>query len=336
MTILVTGGAGYIGSHTCLELLTAGYDVVVFDNFLNGHEEALRRVEKIAGRSLRVVEGDIQDKVALVRALETHQCTKVIHFAGLKAVGDSVADPLPFYKNNVFGSITLLDAMAECGIKSIIFSSSATVYGDPQWLPITEDHPLTVKNPYGRTKLMVENILRDLFHADPSWSIGILRYFNPVGAHPSGLIGEDPRNEPTNLMPYIAQVAVGLRPYLRIWGDDYPTLDGTGERDYIHVVDLAQGHLSALAALDAPTLFSVNLGTGESYSVLEMVDGLKNASGREIPIRRHGRREGDAATCYADPSFAKNFLNWEARFGIHEMCRDQWNWRQNNPNGYGT
>lgn len=336
MSILVTGGAGYIGTHTCLELLLAGYDVVVYDNFRNGHVEALHRVEKLAGRSLTIVEGDIQDKPSLVQAIRTHACTRVIHLAGLKAVGESISDPMSFYKNNVFGSIILLDAMAECDVKSIIFSSSATVYGDPKWLPITEEHPLSVKNPYGRTKLMVENILRDLFKADPSWSIGILRYFNPVGAHPSGRIGEDPRKEPSNLMPYIAQVAVGIRPHLRIWGDDYPTLDGTGERDYIHVVDLARGHLAALSALGAPKLFSVNLGTGNSYSVLEMVQGLKQASGREIPVKKLSRREGDTATCFADPSMAKSVLGWEAEFGIEEMCRDQWNWRVNNPNGYDT
>ena len=224
--------------------------------------------------------------------------------------------------------------MVECDVKSIIFSSSATVYGDPKWLPLTEDHPLSVKNPYGRTKLMVENILRDLFKADPTWSIGILRYFNPVGAHPSGKIGEDPRNEPSNLMPYIAQVAVGIRPYLRVWGDDYPTLDGTGERDYIHVVDLARGHLAALSALNEPKQFAVNLGTGNSYSVLEMVDGLSRASGREIPVKKLARREGDTAACFADPSLAKSLLGWEAEFGIDEMCRDQWNWRVNNPYGY--
>lgn len=334
MSIFVTGGAGYIGSHTCLELLLAGHDVVVFDNFQNGHIEALRRVEELSGRTLTVVEGDIQNKLSLAQAMRTHGCTKVIHFAGLKAVGDSVVDPMSFYKNNVFGSITLLDAMVDCGLKSIIFSSSATVYGDPKWLPLTEEHPLSVKNPYGRTKLMVENILRDLYKADPTWAIGILRYFNPVGAHASGRIGEDPRKEPTNLMPYIAQVAVGTRSHLRIWGDDYPTLDGTGERDYIHVVDLARGHLAALSALNEPKLFSVNLGTGNSYSVLEMVDGLKRASGRDIPVKKLARREGDTATCYADPSLAKSLLGWEAELGIEEMCRDQWNWRVNNPNGY--
>ena len=334
MAILVTGGAGYIGSHICIELLNAGQDVVVFDNFQTGHVEALRRVEKLTGRTLTISEGDIRDRNALANALRTHGCTAVIHLAGLKAVGDSITQPMSFYQNNVFGSINLLDAMAECDVKRLIFSSSATVYGDPKWLPITEDHPLSVKNPYGRTKLMVENILRDLHKADPSWSIGILRYFNPVGAHPSGQIGEDPRGEPTNLMPYIAQVAVGIRPHLRIWGDDYPTLDGTGERDYIHVVDLAKGHTAALGALSEPKLFEVNLGTGNSYSVLEMVEGLKRASGRDIPVVSHDRREGDTAICFADSSKAKSLLGWQAEFGIDEMCRDQWNWRVNNPHGY--
>ena len=336
MSVLVTGGAGYIGSHTCVELLERGYDVVVFDNFRSGHVEALNRVEEITGKKLRIVEGDIQDKIAVVRALQTHRCTSVIHFAGLKAVGESVKHPMMFYKNNVFGTITLLDAMTECDVKSIIFSSSATVYGDPQWLPITENHPLSVKTPYGRTKLMVENILRDLHKADPEWSIGILRYFNPVGAHPSGRIGEDPRREPTNLMPYIAQVAVGVRPFLRIWGDDYPTLDGTGERDYIHVVDLARGHIAAMDALTDPKLFEVNLGTGQSHSVLQMVEGIKSASGRDVPVKKMARREGDTATCYANVDLARTFLGWHAEFSVEDMCRDQWNWRSKNPNGYDS
>ncbi len=295
MSVLVTGGAGFIGSHTCLELLKQGEEVVVYDNFSNGHPEALSRVERLSGRTLTIVEGDIQDNALLRKVIKDHNCQTVVHFAGLKAVGDSVSDPLSFYNNNVFGTISLLDAMAACGAKTLVFSSSATVYGNPKWLPITENHALRALNPYGRTKLIIEDLLRDLYASDPSWSIGILRYFNPVGAHESGEIGEDPKGIPTNLMPYIAQVAAGVRPMLNVWGDDYPTLDGTGERDYLHVVDLAVGHIAALDTLRSPTLFEVNLGTGNAFSVLEMVEAFRQASGQEIPAEMQGRRPGDAA-----------------------------------------
>lgn len=334
MTVLVTGGAGYIGSHTVLCLLEHGHDVVVLDNFCNGHTEALSRVRELSGRSFEVVECDIRDKSELVRAVESCACDSVIHFAGLKAVGESVSEPIKYYKNNVLGTINLLDAMQECGVKKIIFSSSATVYGDPKWLPITEDHPLVALNPYGRTKLIVENILRDLQKADTSWRIGILRYFNPVGAHPSGIIGEDPRSLPANLMPYISQVAVGRLPHLRIWGDDYPTRDGTGERDYIHVMDLSHGHVSALEKLNESSLFEVNLGTGESTSVLELAHRFSEVCGSDIPIERCNRREGDAATCYADVSRARSLLGWSAQYDLFDMCQDQWRWQSQNPKGY--
>ena len=264
--ILVTGGAGYIGSHTCVELLNAGHELVVFDNFCNSHPEALARVEKITGRKLNVVKGDIRDQGALEEAIRRFNCTAVIHFAGLKAVGESVEKPLDYYDNNVIGTHRLLQAMANCGVKTLVFSSSATVYGEPQFLPLTEDHPLSATNPYGRTKLVIEEMLRDLYRADPSWRIGILRYFNPVGAHESGLIGEDPQGIPNNLMPFVAQVAIGRRECLKIWGNDYPTPDGTGVRDYIHVVDLAKGHLKALQRLDSPQCYAVNLGTGTGCS----------------------------------------------------------------------
>ena len=333
MTILVTGGAGYIGSHTCLELLEQGYEVVVYDNFSNGHMEALRRVERLTGKSITVVEGDIRNNERLRRAIADNGCTAVMHFAGLKAVGDSVTDPGSFYLNNVYGTLSLFDAMKACEVRTLVFSSSATVYGHPKYLPITEEHPLSAINPYGRTKLMVENILRDLFAAKPA-SIAILRYFNPVGAHESGEIGEDPKGVPTNLMPYISQVAAGIRPSLRVFGDDYPTFDGTGERDYLHVVDLAKGHISALKALQEPVLFEVNLGTGKPYSVLEVVEAFRQASGREIPVDTQGRRPGDAASCFADASKAKKLLNWTATRDIDTMCKDHWNWQSRNPQGY--
>ncbi|UWQ93632.1 UDP-glucose 4-epimerase GalE (plasmid) [Rhodobacteraceae bacterium M382] len=334
MKILVTGGAGYIGAHTCLAVLEQGYEVVVYDNFSNGHVEALRRVQRLAGRTLDIVRGDIQDRNLIRKTLQEHRCGGVIHFAGLKAVGDSVSNPLSFYNNNVFGTISLLDAMEDCNVRRLVFSSSATVYGDPRWLPITENHPLRALNPYGRTKLMIEDVLRDLYASDPSWSIGILRYFNPVGAHSSGEIGEDPKGVPTNLMPYIAQVASGLRSSLKVFGDDYPTLDGTGERDYLHVVDLAEGHIAALKVLEAPTLFEVNLGTGNCSTVLEMVDAFARASGRDIPVEHQNRRAGDAASCFADASKALELLGWRAWRDIDTMCRDHWNWQSRNPEGY--
>src|SRR5690242_17213668 len=320
--ILVTGGAGYIGSHTCVELLNAGFDITVFDNFCNSHPEALIRAERITGKKLCLIRGDSRDRAALTTALYESRASAVIHFAGLKAVGESVEQPLAYYDNNVVGTLRLLEAMKECGVKTLVFSSSATVYGDPQWLPLTEDHPLSATNPYGRSKLMIEEILRDVRRSDSSWRFGILRYFNPVGAHPSGLIGEDPQGIPNNLMPFIAQVAVGKRDFLNVWGDDYPTADGTGVRDYIHVVDLALGHLKALERLDAPQCAEVNLGTGNGYSVLDVVKAFETASGQAVPYRVSPRRPGDVAACYADPSHAERFLGWKAQFDLAAMCRD--------------
>ncbi|SEK26789.1 UDP-glucose 4-epimerase GalE [Nitrosovibrio tenuis] len=340
--ILVTGGAGYIGSHTCVELLNAGLDVTVFDNFCNSHPEALRRVERITGKKINLIRGDNRDRAALIAALYESGASAVIHFAGLKAVGESVKQPLAYYDNNVVGTIRLLEAMGECGVKILIFSSSATVYGDPKWLPLTEDHPLAATNPYGRSKLMVEEILRDFYHSDSSWRIGILRYFNPVGAHPSGLIGEDPQGIPNNLMPFIAQVAVGKREFLNVWGDDYPTADGTGVRDYIHVVDLALGHLKALETLNGPDraiprgCLTVNLGTGTGYSVLDMIRAFEQVSGRPVPYKIAARRPGDIASCYADPKLARDLLGWRAERGLEEMCRDTWRWQSANPEGYGN
>lgn len=338
--ILVTGGAGYIGSHTCVELLNAGFDVTVFDNFCNSRPEALVRVEGITGKKLHVVRGDNRDRTALLAALRDSGASAVIHFAGLKAVGASVKQPLAYYDNNVVGTLRLLEAMEECGVRTLVFSSSATVYGDPQRLPLTEDHPLSATNPYGRTKLMVEEILRDLYCSDLSWRIGILRYFNPVGAHVSGLIGEDPQGVPDNLMPFVAQVAVGRREYLNVWGKDYPTSDGTGVRDYIHVVDLALGHLKTLEVLGSPGpqfrsgCLTVNLGTGTGYSVLDMVHAFERVSGRSIPYRVAPRRPGDIASCYADPKLALDVLGWRAERGLDAMCADAWRWQSGNPEGY--
>ncbi len=332
--ILVTGGAGYIGSHTCVELLRAGRDIVVFDNFCNSHPESLKRVESISGRKVILVEGDIRDQGAVTNVLRQYHCTAVIHFAGLKAVGESVEKPLEYYDNNVIGTHRLLRAMSECGVKTLVFSSSATVYGEPQRLPLTEDHPLSATNPYGRTKLVIEDMLRDLYRSDPSWRIGILRYFNPVGAHESGLIGEDPQGIPNNLMPFVAQVAVGRREQLMVWGNDYPTPDGTGVRDYIHVVDLALGHLKALLRLNEAQCFEVNLGTGTGYSVLEVVKAFEKASGCPIPYELAPRRAGDVASCYADPAFAAELLNWRAERKMDAMCVDAWRWQTNNPNGF--
>ena len=336
--ILVTGGAGYIGSHTCVELLNAGSAVTVFDNFSNSHPEALARVQRITGKSLRVVRGDPRDRAALVAALRESGATSVIHFAGLKAVGESVEQPLSYYDNNVAGSLRLLEAMKECGVTKLVFSSSATVYGEPQRLPLTEDHPLSATNPYGRTKLMVEEMLRDVQRSDASWRICILRYFNPVGAHASGLIGEDPQGMPNNLLPFVAQVAVGRRDHLNVWGNDYATPDGTGVRDYIHVVDLALGHLKALDALgrwERPgECLTVNLGTGNGYSVLDIVRAFEKASGKAVPYKVAPRRPGDVASCYADPGYALKSLEWQAARGLDEMCADAWRWQRTNPNGY--
>lgn len=332
--ILVTGGAGYIGSHTCVELLNSGQEVVVFDNFCNSHPESIRRVEMITGKKVTVVKGDIRDQAAVEAALRQYDCRSVIHFAGLKAVGESVEKPLEYYDNNVIGTHRLLQAMGNCGVKTLVFSSSATVYGDPQRLPLTEDHPLSATNPYGRTKLVIEDMLRDFSRAAPDWRIGILRYFNPVGAHESGLIGEDPQGIPNNLMPFVAQVAVGRRERLNVWGADYPTPDGTGVRDYIHVVDLAIGHLKALACLTEPQCFAVNLGTGIGYSVLDIVKAFEKASARSIPYELAPRRSGDVAACYAAPDFATELLNWRAERDIETMCVDAWRWQSKNPNGF--
>lgn len=337
--ILVTGGAGYIGSHTCVELLQAGFEVTVFDNFSNSHPEALARVQRITGKPVPLVRGDCRDRAALAAAMRASKATAVIHFAGLKAVGESVEQPLSYYDNNVVGTLRLLEAMGECGVKQLVFSSSATVYGDPQRLPLTEDHPLSATNPYGRSKLMVEEILRDLQNSDASWRLCILRYFNPVGAHVSGLIGEDPRGVPNNLLPFVAQVAVGRRASLNVWGGDYPTPDGTGVRDYIHVVDLALGHLKALQTLERSTqmteCLTVNLGTGNGYSVLEIVKAFEQASGKPVPYQVAARRPGDIASCYADPQHAQAQLGWRAERGLAEMCADAWRWQSANPKGYG-
>ena len=335
--IFVTGGAGFIGSHTCVELLQAGLDVTVFDNFCNSQPEALARVQRITGRKLHLVQGDIRDRAALVQALRSSAATAVVHFAGLKAVGESVEKPLAYYDNNVVGTLRLLEAMAECGVKSLVFSSSATVYGNPQTLPLTEEHPLSATNPYGQSKLVVEDMLRDLHRSDASWRISILRYFNPVGAHASGLIGEDPKGTPNNLMPFVAQVAVGQREWVNVWGDDYPTPDGTGVRDYIHVVDLACGHLKALERLQQHAgCEAVNLGTGVGYSVLQMIGAFEQASGRAVPHRVAPRREGDIASCYADPARAAALLGWRAQRNLQAMCADAWRWQNGNPQGYRT
>ena len=335
MSILVTGGAGYIGSHTVLLLAEAGYDVVVFDNFCNSSSESINRVKAITGREITLVEGDIRNRDDLSRVFEQHRIDAVIHFAGLKAVGESVEKPLKYYDYNVYGTIVLCEVMQAYGCKSIVFSSSATVYGDPHTTPIKEDFPLSATNPYGRSKLFIEEILRDLYVSDSNWHIVLLRYFNPVGAHSSGLIGEDPHGIPNNLMPFIAQTAVGKREYLNVFGDDYDTPDGTGVRDYIHVVDLARGHLNALERLeDFKEVMTVNLGTGKGYSVLEVVKAFEKASGRKVPYRIAPRRSGDIATCFADPAYAESVLGWKAEKDIDAMCEDHWRWQSKNPDGY--
>lgn len=334
MTILVTGGAGYIGSHTCVRLLESGHDVVVVDNFDNSHPEVFQRIEQITGRMPKRETGDIRDREFLEKVLQAYQCTAVIHFAGLKAVGESTQKPLYYYDCNMLGTLRLLQAMRSTGVKKLVFSSSATVYGDPQHLPLDENHPLSATNPYGRTKLMIEEMLRDLYNSDPQWSIAILRYFNPVGAHESGLIGEDPKGIPNNLMPIIAQVATGRREKLSIWGNDYPTPDGTGVRDYIHVTDLAEGHLKALAKLDEPQCMAINLGTGEGYSVLDVIKAFEHVSNQQIRYEIAPRRPGDVAACYADPAHARDVLGWSAKKTLREMCADMWNWQSKNPNGY--
>lgn len=334
-TILVTGGTGYIGSHTVVQLLAAGAKVVVLDNLSNSHPEVLRRIEAIAGRLPLFIEGDIRNRSDLQALFKAHAMDAVIHFAGLKAVGESVEKPGLYYDNNVTGTLALIDAMAQAGVRQLVFSSSATVYGDPHTVPISEDFPLLATNPYGRSKLMVEEILRDLGVSDPRWRIALLRYFNPVGAHASGLIGEDPSGIPNNLMPFVAQVAGGQREKLRVFGDDYPTPDGTGVRDYIHVEDLARGHLAALSAFQRETgIFTVNLGTGQGYSVLDMVRAFERASGKVIPYEIVDRRPGDVATCYADPARAREVLGWEASLDLSRMCEDAWRWQSMNPKGY--
>ncbi len=335
MTILVTGGAGYIGSHTVLELLESGEEVIVIDNLSNSSEESLKRVQQITGKSVTFYRGDVLDRAMLVNIFEQHDIDAVIHFAGLKAVGESNQIPLSYYMNNVTSTLVLCDVMAQFSVKNLVFSSSATVYGDPASVPIDESFPTSATNPYGRSKLMVEEILADLYKSDNSWNIARLRYFNPVGSHESGLIGEDPNDIPNNLMPYISQVAVGKLTCLNVFGNDYPTPDGTGVRDYIHVVDLAQGHLKALQKLTtAPGLVTYNLGTGSGYSVLDMVAAFEQASGKKINYQFAPRREGDIAQCYAATDLAERELGWKAKRQVSEMTADTWRWQENNPNGY--
>ena len=336
MRILVTGGAGYIGSHTCLELLNQGHEVVVADNLCNSCEEALNRVKELTGKDLTFYKVDLLDKEGLDQMFDQEKIDAVIHFAGLKAVGESVAKPLEYYHNNITGTLNLCDSMRNHGVKKIIFSSSATVYGDPAFVPITEDCPKgKITNPYGQTKSMLEQVLTDLHVADPEWNVILLRYFNPVGAHESGRIGEDPTGIPNNLTPYITQVAVGKLKEVNVFGNDYDTPDGTGVRDYIHVMDLADGHVKALKKFaDKPDVYIYNLGTGRGYSVLEMIHSFSKAVGHEIPYVIKPRRPGDIATCYADATKAKEELGWVAKRGVDEMCRDSWRWQSQNPNGY--
>lgn len=336
MKILVTGGAGYIGSHTCVELLNNDYEVVVVDNLYNSCEEALRRVEKITGKTLTFYEGDLLDQDMLETVFEKERPEAVIHFAGYKAVGESVEKPIEYYHNNLTGTLLLCDTMRKFDCKKMVFSSSATVYGDPAFVPITEDCPKgVITNPYGQTKSMIEQILTDIQVSDPEWNVTLLRYFNPIGAHSSGLIGEDPKGIPNNLVPYIARVAVGKLEKLGVFGDDYDTPDGTGVRDYIHVVDLAAGHVQALRHMK-PGVSIYNLGTGHGYSVLDVVKAYSKACGKEISYEIKSRRAGDIATCYSDPSKAKRELGWEAKYGIEEMCRDSYHWQSMNPDGYQT
>jgi UDP-glucose 4-epimerase len=335
--VLLTGGAGYIGSHTALVLLEAGHEVSVVDNLSNSSEEALRRVSSLTGRPIAFHGVDIRDRAGLAAALEAERPEAVVHFAGLKAVGESVAEPLRYYDNNLAGTVALLEAMRSAGVRDLVFSSSATVYGDPPSVPITEATRLEATNPYGRTKLFIEELLRDTAASEPGrWRIALLRYFNPVGAHPSGRIGEDPAGIPNNLMPYVMQVAVGRHPHVRVFGDDYPTPDGTGVRDYLHVMDLAEGHLAALEAL--PKLVGavpINLGTGQGHSVLEVIAATAEAVGREVPYEVVDRRPGDIAACWADPSLARELLGWQATRSLADMCADSWRWQSQNPDGYG-
>ena len=335
MNILVTGGAGYIGSHTCVELLNSGYEVIVVDNLSNSSEISLQRVETITDKKVKFYKADLLDTAAMDQIFSENEIHAVIHFAAFKAVGESVAKPLMYFHNNIAGTVSLCETMVKYDVKNIVFSSSATVYGDPATVPIKEDFPLSATNPYGRTKLMMEEILGDVYVSDNDWNIVLLRYFNPVGAHQSGTIGEDPRGIPNNLMPFVSQVAVGKREKLSIFGDDYPTPDGTGVRDYIHVVDLAIGHVKAIEKLkQQPGLFVCNLGTGQGYSVLEMVKAFEKAAGKPVPYEIVERRPGDIAECYAEPTLAKAALGWEATRGLDEMCEDNWRWQSQNPDGF--
>jgi len=348
--VLITGGTGYIGSHTVVALISSGYDAVIVDNLSNSKIAVLERIEAITGKRPPFYQADLRDRAALDDVFQTHTISAAIHFAGLKAVGESVAEPLRYYENNIESTLSLCFVMAARGVKRLVFSSSATVYGDPHTVPIREDFPLAPANPYGRTKLMIEQILQDLYASDPAWQIALLRYFNPVGAHPSGMIGEDPGGYPNNLMPYMSQVAMGRRERLSVFGGDYPTLDGTGVRDYIHVMDLAEGHIAALRYMEktessSPSSLSfprrresmpliVNLGTGSGYSVLEMLHAFEKASGKTIPYQITDRRPGDIAICYADPILAKELLGWRARRTLADMCTDAWRWQSQNPSGY--
>lgn len=335
MNVLVTGGMGYIGSHTCLQMIAAGMTPVIVDNLYNSKRSVLERIEKVSGQTPTFIEGDIRDKALMKQVLVEHNIDAVIHFAGLKAVGESVEKPLEYYDNNVNGTLVLVDAMREAGVKTLVFSSSATVYGDPASVPITEDFPTSATNPYGRSKLMVEECLTDFQNANPDWSITLLRYFNPVGSHPSGELGEDPQGIPNNLMPFVSQVAVGRREFLSVFGDDYPTKDGTGVRDYIHVMDLSDGHVAALEKVGQTSgLHIYNLGTGNGYSVLEMVHAFEKASGKPVPYQIAPRRAGDIAECWADPSKAQRELGWSATRSLDEMTQDTWRWQSNNPNGF--
>ncbi|MCI8375648.1 MAG: UDP-glucose 4-epimerase GalE [Lachnospiraceae bacterium] len=336
MSILVTGGAGFIGSHTCVELLEAGYEVVVVDNLYNASRKSMDRIEQITGKKPTFYEADILDREALNQIFEKEQIDSVIHFAGLKAVGESVAKPIEYYYNNIAGTLVLCDVMRKHNVKNIVFSSSATVYGDPAFIPITEECPKgKITNPYGQTKGMLEQVLEDIHVSDPEWNVILLRYFNPIGAHKSGLMGEDPKGIPNNLVPYVAQVAIGKLECLGVFGDDYDTPDGTGVRDYIHVVDLAKGHVAAIKKLEEKKgVLIYNLGTGKGYSVLDVVHAFEKACGKKIPYAVKPRRPGDIATCYADPAKAKAELGWEAENGIEEMCEDSWRWQSMNPNGY--
>jgi UDP-glucose 4-epimerase len=334
MNIMVTGGAGYIGSHTCVELIRAGHSILIFDNFSNSHPEVINRISRITGVTPGFVEGDIRDHAALAQAFATHPCAAVIHFAGLKSVAESVRQPLAYHDNNVTGTRVLVQAMRDAGVDRLVFASSATVYGEASRLPITEDAPLAPTNPYGQTKLAIEQMLGDLARSSDSFGVAVLRFFNPVGAHESGLIGEDPIGVPDNLMPFLSQVAVGRRPHLTVFGRDYDTPDGTGVRDYVHVMDIAAGHLRALHCLDKQRIITVNLGTGRGCSVLELVDAFSKACGKNIAVEFAPRRDGDAAQCYASAELAQRLLGWRAKRDIGDMCRETWRWQSSNPDGY--